>query len=442
MLQALKASTNFLWVKLGMKATTWITKIQIKQFKPIKHAAFSHAVIIANNIFEDNTASENINLGITSINKLLGDSNSQEERIDSDQLEELYKHIQSSRDILNLLAEFNLCIAYIFLNYKTEEAKELAKPYLTNAKRLNEDAQPFQYKELTKRLKEVKTHQKALDDKLRKTYQNKVNEEKKNQIGKIYIAPSDITTLISVFSTLFLISGYYYINRLLAEFNLNSDHFYSISDYISTSVSFIITPLILGGAGFLFFISGAYNNLEDKIKAKQLGIKQAESKVIPYFFIAMNIISLILMHYDFYLHANNMIYLNALVLFFILLEKAPFHYFKNPTKVLFYTVACVGFIFQLNLRVDSEITRIQSEDYQPKYTLSFDEKIIQSKSLEFITMNSNYLIVRNINSKQLEVYPKSVIQKFKVNPAHESKVSSLELWFKFYHLIADDKATT
>jgi hypothetical protein len=75
----------------------------------------------------------------------------------------------------------------------------------------------------------------------------------------------------------------------------------------------------------------------------------------------------------------------------------------------------------LNIKVNGEIQKITSDDYQPKYFVKFNEKMVKAESLEFITLNSNYLIMRNTDSRSIEIYPKSYINKLTPNPkqAHE-----------------------
>jgi hypothetical protein len=221
-----------------------------------------------------------------------------------------------------------------------------------------------------------------------------------------------------------------------------------VSDYISTSVSLIITPLFWTGIFIVSFILGASTGLDNKIRRKQLNIKVNDKDpiAIPLSIILINIVHLLSMLKGVFLLNDTIIAINVLVVSLYSIEKIPFHYFKHPIKVYCSVLVCIGFIWNLNTNVNREIQKITSDDYQPKYLVKFNEKMVKAESLEFIALNSNYLIMRNTDSRSIEIYPKSYINKLTPNPnqAHaldfiERVIAVIESFSQLYEVIT--KAT-
>jgi hypothetical protein len=435
-------------INAANKIQLWIIKRLINKSNVFKFTAVAHAQIIASSIFENNTTNENLNIVVSALYKLLNiEALSLEGEVNSEQVEELILNLKNNKDVLNLLAEYNLAKAYAFTKIFLTDTNQFIDEYIANAKLFNADIEPFNHQSFNKRLKEVKTERKNLQKKLKQTLNNTIAKKKEDKIGQISLKSSDIVILFSLFSSLFLISGYYYNHSLLKEFNVNSDHFYLISDYISTSVSLIITPLLWTGIFIISFLIGVNDSLGNRIKEKQLNIKIDDKPPIalPLFIILINIMNLFSIWEGRFESNNTVLAINALVVSLYFIVKIPFHYFKNPIKVFICILVFMGFIWNLNAKVNREIQKITSDGYQSKYIVTFNEKMIKNESLEFITLNSNYLIMRNTDSKSIEIYPKSYIKKLTPNPnqSHELNfiewvVAFIEINGKLYEIITKE----
>jgi hypothetical protein len=411
-------------MKALYKIELWIIKSLLNKSQVFMSVAISYARIIASRDFESNTVIENIDIAIAAVCKLANvETIAFEREVNFEQVETILLKLNSDKDIMNLLAEYNLARSHAYTRVSLTDTKQYVDEYISKAKLFNPDIEPFNPKSFDERLKLVKSKQKHLQKQLNQILDNKIAKEKEGDVGEISLNSIDLAILFSLFSSLFLISGYYYNYSLLKEFNVNSDHFYVVSDYISTSVSLIITPLFWTGIFIVSFILGASTGLDNKIRRKQLNIKVNDKDpiAIPLSIILINIVHLLSMLKGVFLLNDTIIAINVLVVSLYSIEKIPFHYFKHPIKVYCSVLVCIGFIWNLNTNVNREIRRITSDDYQPKYLVKFNEKMVKAESLEFIALNSNYLIMRNTDSRSIEIYPKSYINKLTPNPkqAHE-----------------------
>ncbi|WP_440904386.1 hypothetical protein ACMZOO_16460 [Catenovulum sp. SX2] len=415
----------------------WAIKHLTNKSDVFRYVAISHARIIASQLFDSNTVSENINLAIAAIYKLSNvEASGIDDKTDFEQVQELTHTLETNKNVQNLLAEYHLAISYAFSKASLTDTTQISDEHTAKAKLFNADIEPFETKSFDKRLNEVKTERKVLQKKLNQILKNKIAKVKEEQIGKISLTPSDVTILLSMFSTLFLISGYYYNHSLLSELNVNSDHFYLLSDYISTSVSLIVTPFIWTAIFVVFFLLGASNQLDNRIKENQLKLQINDKPPVsfPLLIILINIMELISLFQDHSGRNYTVLAMNGLIVSLYFIEKIPFHYFKHPIKIFSCVFVCIGFFWNLNTKVDSEIQKIKSDDYQPMYLVEFDEKMVLGESMEFIALNSNYIIMRGTDSKRIEIYPKSHINKLMPNPVQGYELNFFEWMFKFIEL--------
>jgi hypothetical protein len=435
-------------MKALYKIELWIIKSLLNKSQVFMSVAISYARIIASRDFESNTVIENIDIAIAAVCKLANvETIAFEREVNFEQVETILLKLNSDKDIMNLLAEYNLARSHAYTRVSLTDTKQYVDEYISKAKLFNPDIEPFNPKSFDERLKLVKSKQKHLQKQLNQILDNKIAKEKEGDVGEISLNSIDVAILFSLFSSLFLISGYYYNYSLLKEFNVNSDHFYVVSDYISTSISLIITILFWTGILIVSFILGASDRLDKIIRENQLNKKVKDKPLIalPLFIISMNIINLFSMLEGRFERVDTIMALNVLVVSFYLIEKMPFHYFKHPIKIYGSILVCLGFIWNLNVKVNEEIQNITSDDYQPKYLVKFNDEMVEGMPLEFIALNSNYLIMRNTDSKSIEIYPKSYIKKLTPNPnqAHELNfiewgVAFIDIYSQLYEVITKE----
>jgi hypothetical protein len=148
----------------------------------------------------------------------------------------------------------------------------------------------------------------------------------------------------------------------------------------------------------------------------------------------MNVINITLMLKGNVEVGNSMLALNGLIVSLYFVEKIPFHYFKSPIKAFGTLLVIIGFTWNLSSKVNTEIDKITSSDYQPKYFVKFNDKKIKQDSLEFLGLNSNYIIMRNIDSRSIEIYPKTYVVRLIPNPDQDLGLSFTEWIIKFIEL--------
>ena len=433
-IKTIKSQIGIYIIRAAYKVELWLVKHLLNKSHVFRYVAISHARIIASDIFEDNTMNENIDVAIAAIYKLSNiETSDTEDKVSLEQVEELISKLKNNNDVQNLLAEYHLAKSYAFSCLSLTDNKKYIEEEVTEAKQLKPEVEPFDHKSFKKRFKEVKAERKLLQKNLTVILENKIAKEKEENIEQISFQPTDIALLFSLFSTLFLISGYYYNHSLLKEFNINSDDFYLLSDYISTSISLILTPLLWTGVFLISFLFGANSRISNRIKERQLNIEINDKPpfTLPLTIILMNVVNITLVLKGYTEVGNSMLALNGLIVSLYFVEKIPFHYFKSPIKAFGTLLVIIGFTWNLNSKVSTEIDKITSSDYQPKYFAKFNNKKIKQDSLEFLGLNSNYIIMRNIDSKHIEIYPKTYLVQLTPNPEKNRDLSFVEWIIKF-----------
>jgi hypothetical protein len=278
----IKSQIGIYIIRAAYNIELWLVKHLLNKSHVFKYVAISHARIITSDIFENNTMDENINIAITAIYKLLNiETSDSEDEVNLEQVEELISKLKNNNDVQNLLAEYNLAQSYAFTCISLTDNKKFIEEKVTKAKEYNSEIEPFNHKSFKKRFKEIKAERKLLQKQINVILQDKISKEKEESIGQFSFQPTDIALLFSLFSTLFLISGYYYNHSLLKEFNINSDDFYLLSDYISTSISLILTPLLWTGVFLISFLFGADSRISNRIKERQLNIEINDKPLLP-----------------------------------------------------------------------------------------------------------------------------------------------------------------
>lgn len=437
-IERIKSQIGISIIRAAYKIELWLVKHLLNKSHVFRYVAISHARIIASDIFQDNTMDENIDIAINAIYKLLNTEESESDSLNIEQVEELLPKLKSNIDVMNLLAEYHLAQSYAFSRLSLLDNKTHVEEGLNKAKKFNSEIAPFNPKSFKKRFKEIKAERKLLQKQLNAILENKISKEKEENIEQISFQPTDLAILFSLFSSLFLISGYYYNHSLLKEFNINSDDFFLLSDYISTSISLILTPLLWTGVFLISFLFGADSRFSNRIKEKQLNIKINDKPpfTLPLTIILMNIVNIALMLEGNVEVGNSMLALNGLIVSLYFIEKIPFHYFKNPIKAFGTLLVIIGFTWNLNAKINTEINKITSDDYQPRYFVKFKDKMIKNESLEFLGLNSNYIIMRNTDSNNIEIYPKSYVIKLITNSNQKQDLNFLEWIIKFIEINA------
>lgn len=430
---------KWVFIKLLFKLEYWLIKYTNNKSNFFRKVVIDKSQLIAAELFPDNTVGENRDTSVPAVHKIIFNKEINKDDEHHDNILILVDKLNKNKEVTNLISDYFLAQSYAFSLGKLSKAAKLTTAqeyedeYFIKAKGFNPEAERFTDKSYKVKTKSLKKYHKKILIELKEIFDKKIAIEKEKIIEPIVISTSDITLFFSLFSTLFVVSGYFYNHQIFQYFGVNSDSFFSISDYLSTSVSLVLTPLIWSLVSTVIYVLGANRGLGTLLTNRQLGIKPKEK---PPYGIAFTLITLNTLNVNALItgqegvdKASSMVmFLNCLVVGFYYLEKMPFHYFKNPFKVILGFVVLLGFSFNLNKLTSDAIELYQLDTYQPAYTAEFTKKEISERSLEFISINSNYIFMRNKQTLKMEIYPKTFVEKLtptNLKPKKEMTINNL-----------------
>lgn len=345
-----------------------IIRSNIKKSQIIREMIIQKLHISLNTYFSEDTYIDNLHIAIDSVCKILDET-------ETDKTEKLNKAIsilENDTAINDLIVDYYLAISY---SYSQEKIKN--------------------------------------------DLREKVINEKFASIAPIKINSTHITLLISTFSTLFIISGYYFNYQVLKSLGVNSDDFFTVQDYISTSINLILLPLSYTLIMFVLIAFRVGENTYKNIESEKLGLKNKESNNVKIFItliilILSNVINVISI-----LNGGNpsniIFYLNVSIAGILILNIIQWRYFENPLTIYMFTMTFLFYYVNINVMIDDKIEDYKSVGYKSNYKVSFNDKKISTKNIEFMRVNSNYVFMINKKNNKVEIYPKLSISKIDIN---------------------------
>ncbi|CAH9062347.1 hypothetical protein PSECIP111951_02671 [Pseudoalteromonas holothuriae] len=448
-LHSIKSHISFFWThtllflyKKLLNLEVWIVKKALGKSAIFSQLIISNARLIADDMFPNNDVKQNIGLAINATSSLLDVPINSEIATDLKQQQwMLVEVLRENKNILKLAEEYYLARSYAFSQAKSRSNDSFSNENLVNASKYGQSIPQFDHASLKNRVKEAKKEQKQLTKACHEILKRKVKAGKEAEIKPIHLQPTDIALFFSFFSTLFLVSGYYYTSSVLSEFGVKSDDFYLLSDYVSTSVDLIITPIMWSLVLLFFFLSGVSDRIEKDITEKQLDLKFTEKPPLQIFFLVLfiNVLNVILMWQGD--HSSNLrnftFFINILVITTYTIEKLPFHYFASPFKALTIILLMSGFSMNLNSQINRHVDKLTADSYEPPYLVEFSKEREKFNELKFLALNSNYIFMLDKKTEQVKVLPKSMIAKLTTNPNVEQEGSITDWLIKFIELHID-----
>ncbi|MBN4077077.1 hypothetical protein JYT48_02275 [Mariprofundus ferrooxydans] len=381
-------------------------------------AVFFKAYIKTFLLFPDNTLKKNSDTAFFVKNKLFEMSQSDDVRcVDESQVDVLYEAIKDEDWTKKTMSNYFLLKAlYYSLWVQSDALNEMSDKAFSKALSYVDTATLITFNDLKPINVTIKSDIKCLRKEMRKLNANRIKTEKLKAIEPINISPNQIIFIASLFSTLFLVSGIAYIKIFFANFDIAVGNFFSIADYIASSVDILIATVISSVTGVVFLLFGLSDNFADKIRAEQFKIEQKNSNYFVPIIVIVSTIGLVAHSYTSggELHSF-FLYPLIIFLFFELIFRLPFwQYVNNGTTLCAGIVSVTLFSLQLFAFTNAEVKEIKSGNYASSYVLELDEKYEAFSKNEFISANSNYIFLWDSQSEKINIVPKSAMISFHV----------------------------
>lgn len=394
-------------------------KSNIKKSHNIRDVIVQKLHISLINYYNEDTHNDNLKIAVDAVHKTLYDSKVEY----TEKLKKAILILENDTEINDLLVDYYLALSYSYAQAKTLKKYEIAsifekeEEFFEKALKLKPDLKKLEKVDFNKKIKLIKKEKNKLQQKIKIDLKEKVTKEKLALITPIKINSTHITLLISIFSTIFLISGYYFNYQVLHSLGVNSDDFFTIQDYISTSISLILYPLFYTLLMFILIVFRIDEKLNKDIESKELGVIGEDNiPIYTMLFIItlMNIINIISILNEGN-PSNIIFYLNVVFAAVFILNKVQWKYFENPLIIYVFSMIFLFYFVNISIVIDNKIENYKSADYKSNYKVSFKDKEISTRNIEFMNVNSNYIFMINKKNNKVEVYPRLSISKINVN---------------------------
>jgi len=237
-------------------------------------------------------------------------------------------------------------------------------------------------------------------------------EEIEKQL-KIHFPIDKLGIIFGLASVLFLCTGVLYNELFLRQFGIQVSNYFTLSDYIASSIDHIFNLIIgLSGGVILEIITRQIEGENIEEIRKQSKFSYYFNKITYYFIIFTSVLGTIAV---FYFNHPDRYYALCVLIIVILAHYSPKYflkYFSNPgmVAVVFYSVF-VFFAFTTATALSkAEILKNTTELTDRKYEIIFDNSMsLKSTNMVILTATSNYYFLYDIKERKTYIIPRQKI---------------------------------
>ncbi|MDS1873096.1 hypothetical protein [Vibrio vulnificus] len=402
--------------KISLQLFTYKIRQILKVRKEIRTNIFRRLYLDACELYPDNTLSENSDIASTVTQTVLG-LDSFNLNVDDSSVESVRQRTSSDEWVCQNIADYHRVTAYYFsyndsYNLNTEHIKEAmcqAKEVLESAERLSDSS-------FSNLVKIVKKDTNLLRKRVRASNKLKIEREKLDIMSPIKITSSHFSVSLTLISTLFIISGFVYTKSFFYWFGINVGDFYSVQDYLASSIDVISSTALSAFIGLLSLSYGLSQALNDELHDGQFDVKEKRRDYVWPFILTTSILGL----------AASVYFTGrwpSILVFPIVFALLMYTYFKIPiwkfveNKVTVGTVCLVVafFFMHLGFRIKDNVENVLLDEYEPIYSIKLQSKYEQYSQMSYLTSNSNFVFLVDTQTKEVVVLPKSSITSYKIN---------------------------
>lgn len=333
------------------------------------------------------------------------------------EIQRLYEELKDITWIQEKISNYYLLNAFYYSYGSTTDLfKENVEDALKKSRHWVANTNPISYKDVQPFNKNIKQDIRLLKKEIRKLNSEKIEKEKLNIIKPISVTSSHVMFVVSLFSTLFLLSGFIYNKILFSHFNVSVSDFFSISDYLASSVDVISAAAIATILGMASFFWGLSSALSDELQAAQLEIENKSDVYLLPFIIITSSLGLVLYSYRTGELLNFFLYPLIFLIFLYVLFRMPFwKYIENREAVSAALISILYFSIHLGFSIKDKVNDVRSENYSSPYSIEYANDYKENKNDKFIASNSNYVFLWDEIKNKVYVIPKTKIVKYYAN---------------------------
>jgi hypothetical protein len=286
----------------------------------------------------------------------------------------LIDRFQSDKAVKTIIERYQLLKHFCAIEQGNTRA---AAYYLSKAKGINAEASPLSVEDLS-----------ALETKTRKTINQLRELISDREAFKISLSFGDATSLVSVISSFFLISGYLYNYFLLGQFGIEVSKYFGLSDYLASSIDGISYSAYSAGLGLLSYFLGMHS--ASRKSRLQLEYEESRKDYWPYAFIVILIVGAILGYIQNSERLYECICLLIILAALYLMPTVARKYFEKPTTALFLLIFIASFSALMFAAVGKTVLKFRNYEFSKlnPYEVQLNEHV-SLKDKEFIILAGN-----------------------------------------------------
>lgn len=298
------------------------------------------------------------------------------------------------------------------LNLHTEQIETS----MSKARESKVSCQPLEESDVKQLHKEVKRERKLLGKRIGVANKLKVDKEKQELISPITITATHFSVALTLMSTLFLISGFVYTKVFFYWFDVNVGDFYTIQDYLASSIDVISATAFSAFVGLVSITFGLSCALNDELHDEQFDEQTRKNDYVWPFILITSVIGLAVSVYFQGYWPSVFIYPLALSVSMYLYIRLPiWKYIENRASVGVVCLVVLFFFLSLGFKVKENIERVLYSGYESHYTVTLDEKYSKYSGMLYLMNNSNFLFLLDAEDKKVIILPKTSIRAFEAN---------------------------
>lgn len=401
--------------KIKIRLFSYNIRCILKVGRCVRSNIFSRLYLDACEMFQSNMLSKNCDIASTATNVLLG-LQSLNLPVD-DSVNELLNSVSNDEWIFNKVSQYHMLFAYYFSfgnsyplhSDKIEEALSKAKQAVTSVVSLDSES----FKKISI---DSKSDQRLLRKRIGVSNKQKIEKEKLEIIKPVKITSTHISMSLTLISTLFFISGFIYTKSFFYWFGINVGDFYSVQDYLSSSIDVISSTALSASLGFVSLVLGLNSALNDELHNGQFAIQESRKDYVLPVILVISCLGLVVSVYTTGRWPSVLMLPAAMSLLIYIYFKIPlWNFIENKITVGTACLVIAFFFMHLGFRVKDNVEKIFFESYKPIYSISLKSEYQEYSKMSYLTSNSNFVFLVDRETKQVVVLPKGSVMSFGIN---------------------------
>jgi len=231
---------------------------------------------------------------------------------------------------------------------------------------------------------------------------------------------SDLTALVALCGALLLVLGYVRIYILGAYFGFPFQNYFGVADYLATSLNLTGQVLFGGVLAAIFGYASIATSNSYSVQQTELQINSTQARIarFGYHFAGLSAVVAVSLAYFRLGYFDTISALWALVYIGVFaISRASIAIFENPLKA-YVAMSMIYFSFAATLTgAFGEIDRLNNPRVgSPTRVLQFEDMRFDEKDWQIIAFTTDYVIVRNRQSKQLLVRSRKELKSIETSP--------------------------